>query len=86
VAAATPARRRVLTAPEYPGGELDWHAFSVDPGGTLGGAGTAPAALNRTVFPAPVRFSGMPLPRWWAVEDGRPTSPPSPRTAPTWPG
>jgi hypothetical protein len=23
------------------------------------------------VFPAPVRFSGMPLSRWWAVEDGR---------------
>ena len=61
----------VLTAPEYPGGELDWHAFSVDPAGPLGGTRPAPAPLNRTVFPAPVRFSGMPLPRWWAVEDGR---------------
>ena len=70
VSAATPGGERVLTAPEYPGGELDWHAFSTDTG-TLGGAGTAPAALNRTVFPTPVRFSGMPLPRWWAVEDGR---------------
>ena len=60
-----------LTAPEYPGGELDWHAFSIDDSAPLGGAGPAPAALNRTVFPAPVRFSGMPLPRWWAVEDGR---------------
>ncbi|WP_439377584.1 hypothetical protein [Amycolatopsis lexingtonensis] len=70
VAAPTPAGERVLTAPEYPGGELDWHAFSTGDG-SLGGAGTAPAALNRTVFPAPVRFSGMPLPRWWAVEDGK---------------
>ena len=61
----------VLTAPEYPGGELDWHAFSVDPSGPLGGAGPAVTAFNRTVFPAPVRFSGMPLPRWWAIEDGR---------------
>jgi hypothetical protein len=61
----------VLTAPEYPGGELDWHAFSVDPRGPLGGTTPAPAPLNRTVFPAPVRFAGMPLPRWWAVEDGR---------------
>jgi hypothetical protein len=61
----------VLTAPEYPGGELDWHAFSVDPGGPLGGTTPAPAPLNRTVFPAPVRFAGMPLARWWAVEDGR---------------
>ena len=70
VSAPTPAGERVLTAPEYPGGDLDWHAFSTGTG-SLGGAGTAPAALNRTVFPAPVRFSGMPLPRWWAVEDGK---------------
>ncbi|SEF80913.1 hypothetical protein SAMN05444920_101724 [Nonomuraea solani] len=62
---------KVLTAPEYPGGELDWHAFSIDPGGPLGGTSAAPARINRTVFPAPVRFSGMPLPRWWAIEDGR---------------
>jgi hypothetical protein len=60
----------VLTAPEYPGGELDWHAFSVSPGDSLGGARPAPVTVNRTVFPAQVRFSGMPLPRWWAVEDG----------------
>jgi hypothetical protein len=68
---APAAGETVLTAPEYPGGELDWHAFSVDPGGPLGGTDPAPPPLNRTVFPAPVRFSGMPLPRWWAVEDGR---------------
>jgi hypothetical protein len=67
---ATAGGERVLAADEYPGGELDWHAFSVE-SGTLGNPGTAPAALNRTVFPAPVRFSGMPLPRWWSVEDGR---------------
>jgi hypothetical protein len=61
----------VLTAREYPGGTLDWHAFSVDPGGPLGGTSPGGAPVNRTVFPAPVRFSGMPLTRWWAVEDGR---------------
>lgn len=72
VSAAVPTGgERVLTAPEYPGGELDWHAFSVTPDATLGGTAPAPAPINRTVFPAPVRFSGMPLPRWWAVEDGR---------------
>ncbi|MFJ8160056.1 hypothetical protein ACIRBY_03900 [Streptomyces sp. NPDC096136] len=71
---------QVLTAPEYPGGTLDWHAFSVAPPAPAGAAsaeaaqataGAAPQVLNRTVFPAPVRYSGMPLPRWWAVEDGR---------------
>ncbi|MFD9059951.1 hypothetical protein ACFVZ3_00315 [Kitasatospora purpeofusca] len=70
-AGAAGGAEKVLTAREYPGGTLDWHAFSVDPAGPLGGAAPPPAPLNRTVFPAPVRFSGMPLPRWWAVEDGR---------------
>ena len=60
----------VLRAEAYPGGELDWHAFSVDPGGSLGGTDPTPVPAGRTVFPTPVRFSGMPLPRWWAVEDG----------------
>ncbi|MEJ3750515.1 hypothetical protein WEI85_45570 [Actinomycetes bacterium KLBMP 9797] len=61
---------RTLTAQEYPGGQLDWHAFSVDPSGPIAGTGSPPPPINRTVFPAPVRFSGMPLPRWWAIEDG----------------
>ncbi|MFG2234601.1 hypothetical protein ACGFNX_32235 [Streptomyces sp. NPDC048723] len=45
--------------------------LSVDRGGPPGGTAPAPGPLHRTVFPAPVRFSGMPLPRWWAVEDGK---------------
>jgi hypothetical protein len=56
-----------LTAPEHPGGPVDWHSFSV----SANTATPAPTVFNRTVFPAPVRFSGMPLPRWWAMEDGR---------------
>ncbi|MEV6974061.1 hypothetical protein [Kitasatospora sp. NPDC093806] len=68
---APDGRETVLTAPEYPGGELDWHAFSIDPENPVGGTAPAPPPINRTVFPAPVRFSGMPLPRWWAIEDGR---------------
>jgi len=71
VAATAPdGTERTLTAPEYPGGELDWYAYSVDPSAPLGGVGPAAPALNRTVFPALVRYSGMPLPRWWAIEDG----------------
>ncbi len=58
----------ILTAEEYPGGHIDWHTFS------HGGADVEPAAPGeriRTVIPGPVRFSGMPLPRLWAMEDGR---------------
>ncbi|TDD89278.1 hypothetical protein [Actinomadura rubrisoli] len=72
VAASTPGgTEKVLTAQEYPGGLLDWHAFSVDTRTPVGGAKPPERPLARTAFPAPVRFSGMPLPRWWALEDGR---------------
>ncbi|MDQ2588404.1 hypothetical protein [Saccharothrix yanglingensis] len=72
VAAAKPdGGEKTLTAREYPGGTLDWHAFSADPGPALGGVKPPEPALSRTVFPAPVRYSGMPLPRWWALEDGK---------------
>jgi hypothetical protein len=72
VAATMPGgAEKTLTAQEYPGGELDWHAFSIETGHPLGGAKPPEPTLSRTVFPAPVRYSGMPLPRWWAVEDGK---------------
>ncbi|MEV6911461.1 hypothetical protein [Amycolatopsis sp. NPDC051071] len=60
-----------LSAEEYPGGTLEWHAFSVDPPHPVGGTKPPEPTLTRTVFPAPVRYSGMPLPRWWAQEDGK---------------
>jgi hypothetical protein len=72
VSARTPdGSETVLASAEYPGGLLDWHAFSIDPAAPLGGATPGPGPVSRTVFPAPVRYSGMPLPRWWALEDGR---------------
>ena len=51
-------------------GEFDWYSFdetarardSADPPAT---AGTA------SLLPAPVRFAGMPDPRWWNFEDAR---------------
>jgi hypothetical protein len=74
VAAPEAGRETVLTAAEYPGGTLDWHAFSYDTSGTTlgtsGGPATA-ATVTRTVVPGEVRFSGMPNPRWWSFEDGR---------------
>ncbi|MFL6122648.1 hypothetical protein [Actinophytocola sp.] len=72
VAATMPGgAEKTLTSQEYPGGELDWHAFSIETGNPLGGAKPPESTISRTVFPAPVRYSGMPLPRWWALEDGK---------------
>jgi hypothetical protein len=67
----------VLTADEYTGGHLDWYSFDIDPGrqqadqptGTPAGAGDE-ADRSVAVIPTPVRYSGMPVSRWWAFEDG----------------
>ncbi|GIH15136.1 hypothetical protein [Rugosimonospora africana] len=67
----------VLTADKYTGGHLDWYSFDIDPGRQRADQPTAtPAAANDeadrsvAVLPTPVRYSGMPAPRWWAFEDG----------------
>jgi len=57
-----------MQAEEYPGGRLDWTAFSVDPAGARG-SGKLDRAV--TVIPTATRFDGMPNPRWWTFEDGR---------------
>lgn len=57
-----------LVAEEYPGGSLDWTAFSIDPASAQGsGAWAEPIC----VIPTNTRFDGMPDKRWWAFEDGR---------------
>ncbi len=65
-------RGTVLTAPEYHGGRLDWYHLEVAPDEVL------PANLERrtetleaTAFPAPVRYGGMPVDRFWEMEDAR---------------
>jgi hypothetical protein len=73
----------VFEAREYEGGHLDWDAFSVVPGATLGDGGSGSAASGsddaeatertttetvRTV-PTQVKFPGMPSTRWWELED-----------------
>jgi hypothetical protein len=74
VAAPATGGEVVLAAAEYPGGGLDWYAFSYDSSGTpLGTAGgpVTTGSVTRTVVPGGVRFSGMPHPRWWSFEDGQ---------------
>jgi hypothetical protein len=66
----TANRETVLVAPGYADGHLDWHAFDVDPGAALGTSGTAAQIPPTVALPTPVRFPGMPNPRWWQFEDG----------------
>lgn len=68
VAAPVADGSKRLLAEEYPGGRLDWTAFSIDP---EGGRGSGKLTEPMTVIPTGVRFNGMPDPRWWAFEDGR---------------
>ena len=56
-----------LTAPDYPGGHLDWYAFDADP---ASGASARLSSQSDTFLPSPVRFRGMPHPRWWQLEEG----------------
>lgn len=64
----------VLTAREYYEGTLDWYAFDVRLGASLGAAadrvpGQNPAPLLQSLMPAPVTFRGMPAQRFWEFED-----------------
>jgi hypothetical protein len=63
--------RVVLTADEYPGGRLDWHAFRADTRTDLGAPRRARPAeqLVQTLLPTPVSYRGMPASRFWEVED-----------------
>ena len=65
----------VLTASEYSEGHLDWSSFDVAPGATLHAPGELTSIVNQPVtsltIPAPVRYKGMPVDRWWEFEDSR---------------
>lgn len=55
-----------LLAEEYYGSDLDWFHFDLTKVGQLNEAATSIA-----VKPVPATFKGMPLPRWWSLEDGQ---------------
>ena len=72
IGARTASGQVALTSREYEGGHLDWYAFDRHPTATLGaGSDPAPEPIVRTTLPTPVRFSGMPSPRYWEWEDER---------------
>ena len=58
----------VMSAEAYLGDGLDWFDFDVEPGAAPA-AGAAAVPIDRKAVPAPVRYGGMPLPRFWAMED-----------------
>ncbi|GAA3339468.1 hypothetical protein GCM10020358_23370 [Amorphoplanes nipponensis] len=55
-----------LRCGDHDGGRLDWYSFDR---GTLPAAGGQPAPAV-TVHPQPVRYRGMPEPRFWMMEAG----------------
>ncbi len=74
VTAVTPSGTIELTAPEYPGGRLDWQHFDVESVPKVAApkpprpATQIPKHLR--VLPIPLQFAGMPASRWWEFEDG----------------
>ncbi|MDX1414233.1 MAG: hypothetical protein R3293_08575 [Candidatus Promineifilaceae bacterium] len=55
-----------LVAEEYFGNDLDWYHFDLEADEEDGYV-----AESIGVKPVPATFLGMPLPRWWAIEDSR---------------
>jgi len=61
----------VLTAEAYHGDGLDWFDFDID-SSAAAAAGAGPAlSIERKAVPTPLRYGGMPLPRFWAMEDAQ---------------
>lgn len=52
-------------------GEFDWYAFDEIDHEPLAESSPATAGDSFSLLPIPIRFSGMPDPRWWNLEDGR---------------
>lgn len=63
--------RRTFEAEEYPGGRLDWYAFSASHRAldVEEAEDTARTETNINRLPTPIDFPGMPAPRWWEFED-----------------
>jgi len=70
VASDDDSENAVLSAREYHGGDLDWHAFDIVHGEKFGdGAGVE--TIDASGIPSLVDYDGMPAPRWWEFEDAR---------------
>ncbi|HEY1307855.1 MAG TPA: hypothetical protein VGF24_30090 [Vicinamibacterales bacterium] len=70
--------RVALAANQYPGGDLDWHAFDVDRTIVIAGAPGDPLPQTTSVnqdplsfLPTPIEYGGMPNMRYWQFEDSK---------------
>ena len=70
IAAAATKQDVVLSAPEYPGGHLDWYSFDVSPNATHGLAPRTLPSRPLELLPVPLSFAGMPASRWCEMEEG----------------
>jgi hypothetical protein len=66
----------VLRAPQFGGGKVDWYVFEHDPQAAplqvaTGGGAPQPQPREQTLLATPLRFAGMPAPRYWQFEDGQ---------------
>ncbi|EJN34820.1 hypothetical protein PMI35_00387 [Pseudomonas sp. GM78] len=59
-----------MTATEYDGTGLDWYHLDVAPHASLDTAKVAPESIHAHYLPKPVSFPGMPVDRFWEMEDG----------------
>ena len=66
----------VLVADRYPGDGIDWFDFDLDPLAdaaddvvSVRAIQVPPLGIEVAAVPHPVHFAGMPLPRFWAMED-----------------
>ncbi|WP_068115101.1 hypothetical protein [Tropicimonas marinistellae] len=67
---AARANRIALTADRHDGGRLDWFSFDVIPG-SPGTKKLIGARRTHTLYPTPVRYSGMPADTLWDFEEGQ---------------
>lgn len=61
----------VFRSAEYPGGTLDWYSFTHEPDTSLDPPDDDDLTTRKSkhLVPTPVRYPGMPVPRWWEFED-----------------
>ena len=71
VGSESPRSNVAMAAPEYGGGALEWHAFSLAAAPLSSPQTASVATEQRTFVPNNITFRGMPASRWWNFEDGQ---------------